>query len=316
MPRPIDVFYVGGAPRSGTTLVDLLLGTLPGVFSGGELMFVWERGVRDNQLCGCGSHFHDCPFWVDVGRHAFGGWETLDLDEILWLRRRLDRHSNFLALHVGGIRPQARHALNRFTAILAQLYSSIQAVSSCEIIVDSSKRPAYAQILRRVSSVRLHVVHCVRDPRGASFSHFRRVPRPEITERVELMPRYGAFMASVLWVASNMFIQLVHAPRTRLRYEEFVKWPARALGRVLTELPSGNCEMAPFVDSEREVFLPPNHTVAGNPVRLARGPLRVRDDDEWRSRLGRKEELIILTLTWPLMLGYGYRPLPISRIRR
>jgi hypothetical protein len=214
------------------------------------------------------------------------------------------------------MRAHTKAELRRFTAFLAQLYESIQAVSSCKIIVDSSKRAAYAQILRRVSNLRLQIIHCVRDPRGASFSHFRRVQRPEITDRVEFMPRYGASEASVLWIASNILIQLIRAPRARLHYEDFAKHPTRELGHILAAHPYATSEIASVLDSGFGDSFPPNHTVAGNPLRFERGSLSVREDNRWRSELGRREELIILMLTWPLMLGYGYAPVPTHGIRR
>jgi hypothetical protein len=315
---PATVLYVGGAPRSGTTLVDLVLGMLPGVFSGGELMFVWERGLRDNQLCGCGEPFRDCPFWLEVGRHAFGGWESVDLDEVLALRGRLDRHSKLLAVEFGGIGRQTRQDLSRLTGVLGRLYSGIRSASGCDIIVDSSKRPAYAQLLRQVVGVRLRVLHCIRDPRGAGFSHARSVQRPEIVGKVELMPRYGAGMASVLWMASNLFIEMINVPRSRLYYEQLTRSPAEALRRVLREqggeaVEGALPELGPALARAAEVAPPLNHTVAGNPLRLSRMPLRIREDAEWRSGLSRSDELVILALTWPLFLAYGY---PLSRTPR
>jgi Sulfotransferase family len=308
-PRSLDVLFIGGAPRSGTTLLDLLLGALPGFFSGGELMFLWERGVRDNQLCGCGQPFQDCPFWSEVGEHAFGGWKNVDLEKILQLRQNVDRHWNFLSL-AAGLPRRRRLELTKLTDVLTQLYSSIRAVSSCEVIIDSSKRPAYAQILRRTPAIRLRMVHCVRDPRAAGFSHSRHVQRPEITNRVELMPRYGALRAAILWMASNFLIQLVQVPRTRLRYEELIRAPDHALRRLLSELERSDSDelmrVASGAGSAGAVVLPTNHTVAGNPVRFTRGPLLLREDDEWRTNQGKEDELLTLLLTWPVMLAYGY----------
>ena len=42
------VLYIGGMGRSGSTLVDRVLGQAPGVCSVGELVFLWERGVLAN----------------------------------------------------------------------------------------------------------------------------------------------------------------------------------------------------------------------------------------------------------------------------
>ena len=69
---PIKILYIGGYSRSGTTLLLRLLGELPGMVAVGELFDVWDRSYRQNQLCGCGTAFHECDFWREVTLKAFG----------------------------------------------------------------------------------------------------------------------------------------------------------------------------------------------------------------------------------------------------
>src|SRR5262249_2495572 len=57
------VILLGGLGRSGTTLVERIVGELPGVMALGEIVHLWRRDIRDNERCGCGERFHDCPFW-------------------------------------------------------------------------------------------------------------------------------------------------------------------------------------------------------------------------------------------------------------
>ncbi|MGH2812195.1 MAG: hypothetical protein ACRDI1_05730, partial [Actinomycetota bacterium] len=90
---PVRVLYIGGAGRSGSTLLDLMLGQLPGFFAAGELKYVWDRGLLRNELCGCGSSFRECPFWTAVGTEAFGGWDALDAAEVSRLATAVDRHA-------------------------------------------------------------------------------------------------------------------------------------------------------------------------------------------------------------------------------
>ena len=68
MPRadadPFRVLYIGGWGRSGSTLLDRLLGQAEGSFSVGEMRDLWLRGVLENRRCGCGEPFDSCPFWT------------------------------------------------------------------------------------------------------------------------------------------------------------------------------------------------------------------------------------------------------------
>ena len=64
---PARVLYLGGIGRSGSTLLERMLGQIPGTCSLGEVVHLWARGIRDNERCGCGDTFHACPFWTSVG---------------------------------------------------------------------------------------------------------------------------------------------------------------------------------------------------------------------------------------------------------
>src|SRR5207245_4821641 len=90
--RDPTVLYLGGVGRSGSTLVDRILGQVPGLFSGGEIRDLWARGLIENRQCGCGTPFRSCSFWTEVGRRAFGGWDRIDPPGVLLLARSVDRH--------------------------------------------------------------------------------------------------------------------------------------------------------------------------------------------------------------------------------
>jgi hypothetical protein len=67
----VKVLYIGGFGRSGSTLVERILGQLPGFCSAGEIVFLWQRGLIENQLCGRGATFSECDFWTRVGKTAW-----------------------------------------------------------------------------------------------------------------------------------------------------------------------------------------------------------------------------------------------------
>jgi hypothetical protein len=45
---------IGGASRSGSTLLAALLGKTKGFMAVGELRYIWSRGYLNNELCGYG----------------------------------------------------------------------------------------------------------------------------------------------------------------------------------------------------------------------------------------------------------------------
>jgi len=89
----------------------------------------------------------------------------------------------------------------------------------------------------------------------------------------------------------------------RLRYEDFCAAPVESMDRVLSML--GVAERPPFEDAGT-VRLRPNHIVAGNPSRFTVGSVRIRVDEEWRTAMSRRDRLLVVASTWPLLRRYGY----------
>src|SRR3954454_784259 len=90
-PETPTVVFIGGFGRSGSTLLEALLSRVDGALALGEVEHLWERGVRDDEICGCGTPFSECPFWTGVGRLAFGGWEHVDVQRVLELKSAVVR---------------------------------------------------------------------------------------------------------------------------------------------------------------------------------------------------------------------------------
>jgi hypothetical protein len=304
----VKVLYIGGVGRSGSTLLDLLLGQIPGFFAVGELKYIWNRGLQENQLCGCGQPFRDCPFWQEVGRKAFGGWDTVDLDAMLELEDSVDSHQRLPVLVSPGLSPRYKGRLAAYGDVLHRLYAAVAEVSGSEVVVDSTKRPGYGFVLRRAEGIDLRVVHLVRDSRGVAFSWNKRVQRPEVHDRVEYMPSYSSFWAGARWTVTNALFHLLRAcgaDGPTVRYEQLVREPRGSLERIATE--ALGHESAPVrVPGDADWIAGHNHAVAGNPLRLKGGELKIRADEEWRTKMGARQRLVILLMTWPLLLRYGY----------
>ena len=98
----IKVVYIAGHNRSGSTLLDRMLGQIEGFIAVGELRQLWWRGLEENQACGCGAPFHDCRFWAEVIRTAYGTLEGGRLH--LRSYRCLDCRFRYLALNGSSVR--------------------------------------------------------------------------------------------------------------------------------------------------------------------------------------------------------------------
>ena len=175
---PVPVVFIAGMGRSGSTLLDRMLGQLPGWWSLGEVVHLWQRGVIDNELCGCGKAFSDCPVWTRIGEAGFGGWDRFDAPGALRLKESVERDRFIPLLLRPGTRPAFQRRLASYQAILSRLHHGVREATGATVVVDSSKHVSAALALRQNPDVDLHVVHLVRDSRGVAYSWAKQVGRP------------------------------------------------------------------------------------------------------------------------------------------
>jgi hypothetical protein len=287
-------------------LVERILGQLPGFCSSGEVVFVWQRGLIDGQLCGCGTPVPECDFWSRVGKTAFGGWDQIDPHEMLALQKRVDRNRYIPSMVAPRLRPGGQADLDRYTGVLSKLYRAIGEVAGARVVIDASKHASTAYLLRRVPGIDLRVVHLVRDSRGVAYSWTKEVKKPEVTGDDAFMPQYSPSSSGRQWVAYNlMFDALGLLDRTMLlRYESLLEDPRAGLERILAHAgePSTTFDFL----GDGWVDLSVDHTVAGNPMRFHQGRLDLRLDQAWTTKLPRRDRKVVTAITWPLQLRYGY----------
>lgn len=310
------VLFVLGHGRSGSTLLGNLLGELPGVFHGGEMLDVWRRGPADDR-CGCGRPIGGCPVWSEVlaRMRASGGAAT---DEIRQWKREVLRLRNIprlLRAPSGGGPWPVRDQLAR---ALSDLYRSTGDVTGADVIVDSTKMSTAAALLPWVPGITPSYVHLVRDPRAVAFSWTRRRQNLRGGSGRREMPRYPAWRSARAWLLWNLVANLVRhrvagGRGLLLRYEDLVDRPAEALERVRRS--AGLAEgPLPLVEEHAAAF-GTNHTIGGNPARFSTGRVELRRDDEWRANQRPRDRAIITAISFPLLAWYRYpiHPGPAGR---
>jgi hypothetical protein len=306
----VPVLYVGGCQRSGSTLLSRMIGQIPGYVSAGEVVHLWARGVKEDEMCGCGRRFHACPFWSEVGRRAFDGWDRLDVDEILSLKRRVDRNRYIPFMLVPSLSARYRRDVRKYTNLLNALYGAIHQTADGGVVVDSSKHASTAFLLKKVPSLDVRVVHLVRDSRGVAHSRARRLRRPEVFDREATMQRASPWKAGVEWLTFNLLFHILKLARTQtllVRYENLVSAPRETLDRIVVGEHSSLEDSLNFVTGTH-VTLDRDHTVSGNPMRFRHGGLDLRADDAWRRSMTPGRRWLTTLLTWPLLVAYRYSP--------
>jgi hypothetical protein len=300
-PRPrTRVLLLAGSGRSGSTVLANVLGSLDGVFCGGEIRYLWERGLRDNRLCGCGSPFRQCDVWRSILDGAASSVEPQDVERIIALSLRAGRVRHVPRL----VGPGGEHLMSRlehYPSELAALYPAIATVTGSQLVVDSSKLPAYGWLLDRLPTVDLRVVHLVRDPRAAAYSWQRRKPLADGAASPIMQRQSPAKSATLwdIWNATAVALWRDSGRYLRVGYEDFVQRPRLWTERIL-QLAGHDTDLGAVFAGERTVRIRPSHTVAGNPDRLRTGEVTLRLDDEWATRMRRRDRAVVSAITGPL----------------
>ena len=305
--------YVLGWGRSGSTLLDTLLGAVDGVFSAGELRFLWQRGLVDGRKCGCGRLVTDCPVWLAVLDRTFPDGSPV-VSDLLDLQARCARFRHvgrLLIASPGRLQPP----VERYTDVLSRLYRAIAEETGAAVVVDSSKWPTDVALLRLTPGVDVVVIHLVRDPRAVAYSWQRTKVQPDRPKPGQ-MHKVGPVASSTRWLAWNAAAELL---RTRLpaarwltvRYEDFVAAPRTTVSAICAKLGLPSDITLPF-RSEHQAVLAPNHTVAGNPSRFRTGEIVLRADDEWRRSQPRRQAVLSTVPALPLLPRYRYPIVPPS----
>lgn len=305
---PLTVVFLGGMGRSGSTLLSRVLDRVPGFVSAGELCNLWNQGVINNRPCGCGRAFDECPFWRGVGQEAFGGWQDVDSTAVNAQRLRVERVRHLPFLVAPRLNSGYARDLSEFGAITARVYRAVSTVSGGAIVVDNSKKPSSAFLLRHLGEIDLRVLHLVRSPYGVSYSWAKNVARPDMGQ--EAMLRLPVGSSARRWLAFNAAFEALArmgVPTTRLRYEDFVAAPRQRLEEVLSFLgESRPPEDLSFVD-DQGAELSWDHSVWGNPMRMRVGREPIRLDEAWREQMTARDRRLVTALTGPGLLRYGYR---------
>ena len=310
----VRVAYVMGSGRSGSTVLDVVLGNHPEAVSVGELTNISRSGWTDGRatrspFCACGLRLGECPFWSEVRREWSGRVGEESIRGYVSLQNDFERYRRWPRLLKEGRARSERFAA--YAGTTRALFEAISTVSGKGIVVDSSKNPVRALALSLTPGLDLRPVHLVRDGRGMAYSRqksFKKDDERGIARDISPKPVWNS---AALWLSMNLLSEWMTRKAgpersTRIRYEDFVVDPTGALKK------AGRAAGLDFSGVAARLTageaLPIGHNVGGNRLRMS-GSVRLRSEAQaWRDGLTRKDRRFFLALAGPLLLRYGYTP--------
>lgn len=147
------LIYIAGYGRSGSTVLDIMLGSIPGALSCGELTYLFEEATTPGRICACGADYRDCEVWSHVlkglsskPQRAAEVIRNIDKRK-LWQKRGDD--------------------IKSYLDINRQLFSQISDLGY-KYVIDSSKSARDAGnrpiALHEILGMEIKLIHLVRSP--------------------------------------------------------------------------------------------------------------------------------------------------------
>lgn len=302
----IDVLYVIGIGRSGSTLLGRALGESAGHFPAGEVKHLFDRGIAVGERCSCGRDARGCPFWGEVIRNMETGGLLDDPQRIGAFTRSITRGTGAPLVFSPWQPSGFRRRVAEYKGLMEGAYAAVWEACGRRTLVDTSKNLAWARLLLDLPRCRVRLVHLVRDSRGVAHSFEKVRRRPGNPSVDPYMDRYHAVTTAMLWNLDNLLAERLGARAAdyiRLSYTDFVTAPRRSLGAIL-----GNGAHPGSLAHVGEdcIAVPEQHVLAGNPMRFQAGSLQLREDLAWQREMSAAKKGAVTALTWPLLRRYGY----------
>jgi len=303
----IKVLYIAGMGRSGTTILGNILGQLNGFFYVGEFRAMWRRALIEKRFCGCGVPFIECEMWRRILDESLGGIDQIDIHHMFHLIQHGTRTHHIPLMLMPWGKQWLKSYLSKYLDNSEKIYQAIHSITNSKVIVDSSKFPSYAYILKWINAIDLYVIHLVRDSRGVTFSWLKKKNRQE-TKNLEYLKQRNPLMTSMRWnmrnLASEVMFRRFSERYLLVHYEDVIDKPKEVIMRILRLIREKPSDFS-FL-TENGVNLRVNHSVSGNPNRFQTGDVKLQRDEEWKVKMKRIDKIIVTMLTWPLLWRYGY----------
>jgi len=295
MNRP-KVIYIMGCGRSGTTILDIILGNHSGFLSLGELnnaMDAWNK----KRTCSCGVPVRQCRIWKNVGNIFFRSDSGGEHYKIAKYQNDIERQI-FIIKHILGFYDPSM--IHEYHSYIYNIFRVLEESSSAKAIIDSSKSVGRALALLRNAKIDVQIIHLVRDPRGVYFS-FQKKNLITSTKNIWSLV---AYWNKVNFLASLARLRLGDKKVLQVRYEDLISNTDKTIDKIAVFIKEDLSDVK--IKLRDEVVMERGHLASGNRLRIQKIPLKLQPDFEWMKRLKLHEQIIITTHCLPLMIAYKY----------
>lgn len=322
---PKQIVHIIGSGHSGSTLLDMILGGHSLISSLGEASFL-HYNVREHKkldVCTCGRHVLECPFWSSVEeaaeqqlhtsvRPALASLELAD-SRLFAMRdadgrfrkRRPGEHNPFRSPVNEAVLITGSRWLRRLAALIVPgvarhrkiardticLYELVRAARGTPVILDSTKNPGTFKGIFVEADLPMKFILLVRDGRAVCWSRMRR-------ENVTME------QAAKAWTEEHRKRAIAQhgIPQNSMlavRYEDLAREPVDSVTHICDFL--GVAFEPGMLDFRQD-----RHNLGGNPMRFRDEEGEIKLDEKWRTALSKDDLDTFGKIAGQLNRRFGY----------
>jgi hypothetical protein len=301
----VTLIYIAGYGRSGSTLLDILLGSGPGCFGAGEFSSLFTLlHNRNEALCACGEVLRSCEVWSAVNDTLIYKFGNIDYGKAEALTRVVESF---------GI-PTSRRRRKLYRVLWSNAFEAVAGAVGSRRIVDSSKSSRYCfarpGLLASLPSINIKLVHLVRHPSGSVSSEVKGSNKLlASTSRNSEGGKPGSPVRALMgWTFANGVAELAQGrcgathSYMLVNYESLVTNPVLTLGSVGSALQIPVSE--PVQRLNQGAAFAAGHGLGGNRFRRE-GPVTLRPVTDIPPPSNRQEK-IVRGIGEKIAVRYGY----------
>lgn len=292
------ILFIVSAGRSGSTLLDMVIGSHSKCFTIGEISRLPDS-IKKNSLCGCGEILQNCGFWRRInsrlykryGESIYKSSNAFNLS--FWQEYQ---GSNRYGYYYKIFKPLLGIAKLNMTWVhnTRTLFNEIFEETQAEVLVDSTKDIFRAMLLRSsLKEYQCKFIHLVRDGRAVvnsmqkkSYSVYEKTATGDYIKRTYPGIYTKPEDAILGWRKYNLktllLLKLV-SPKNRmlLRFEDFCEEPEKRAKEITSFLG------LPFHETMTNFRDTKHHSIAGNPTKVGKGGIK-KPDRDWEQNLSKQ----------------------------
>lgn len=296
------IIYIMGHSRSGSTILNIMLGTLDNVAAAGETGNFYRSALLNDEFCSCGERFSKCEFWSPI-KNSVQQKLTTQVSEYIAYSRQVENWRNLL---FPGRMKRLDLSEKDYINSADYLYKTIFEKASASTLVDASKDPMRFHWLRKNDKYAFTLLHIVRDPRAVCWSQMQSFKK-DLSSGLERDFKGKSIASTIKSLYVNAYtcerMKRKESNHLTINYDQLAcgdTQPLTDIGRI-TGLNVDALQLKVTQRKELVQF----HNAAGNRLRMNKS-ITVNYDNSWKTGLSKLQYLVITLVTLPLLFKYKF----------